>query len=316
MYLRPLVRGVATYVPGLRRALAGGTGGTQSARYCYSVWLRHLVMAARNGLPTAPEVVAELGPGDSLGIGLCAVLTGARRYLGLDAVPYARPERNLEVFDELVELLRSRTSIPDEQEYPLIDPRLESYDFPEEILTAERLRAALSPERVDAAREALTTLGPSPAGDVEIGYAAPWQERRVIQPGSVDLILSQAVLEHVADLSLAYGATRDWLKPGGAASHAIDFRSHTYAREWNGHWGYSDAVWRVIVGNRPFLLNREPLSTHLELLHRNDFEVVYKQTRHGEAGIARPKLAPRFRGMSEEDLTTQSAFLQVRRGSQ
>src|SRR3977135_940863 len=41
---------------------------TQSARYCYSVWLRHLVNAWQQGLHTLPEVVVELGPGSSQGV--------------------------------------------------------------------------------------------------------------------------------------------------------------------------------------------------------------------------------------------------------
>src|SRR5689334_3926898 len=54
-----------------------GTGGSSSARYCYSVWLRHLSMAARLGLNTDPKDVAELGPGHSIGVGLAALLSGA-----------------------------------------------------------------------------------------------------------------------------------------------------------------------------------------------------------------------------------------------
>src|SRR5689334_17334685 len=76
----------ATFIPGVsklppvkrvfeRRSL--GTKGTDQARYCYSVWLRHLSLAAANGLDTDPKSVAELGPGDSIGIGIAAVLTGA-----------------------------------------------------------------------------------------------------------------------------------------------------------------------------------------------------------------------------------------------
>lgn len=76
MYLRPVVRGLATWIPGARRISARGTGGSTDARYCYSVWLRHLVMAHVRGLNTDPHTLAELGPGDSLGTGLCAVLTG------------------------------------------------------------------------------------------------------------------------------------------------------------------------------------------------------------------------------------------------
>ena len=85
-----LVKGVATYLPGLE--LLGGryTGGTVSARDCYSVWLRHLTTAMTHGLKEHPRVVAELGPGDSLGTGIAALLTGAERLCAFDVVRYAQ----------------------------------------------------------------------------------------------------------------------------------------------------------------------------------------------------------------------------------
>ena len=77
--LRPFLVGAATFVPGVRGLLvsakeAFGLGGAVSARYCYSVWLRHVVLLAQNGLWKYPKSVAELGPGDSLGVGFCALL--------------------------------------------------------------------------------------------------------------------------------------------------------------------------------------------------------------------------------------------------
>ena len=37
-------------MPGVNQLREKGTGGTNSARYCYSIWLRPLVMAKKNGL--------------------------------------------------------------------------------------------------------------------------------------------------------------------------------------------------------------------------------------------------------------------------
>ena len=79
--LRPMLVGAATFVPGVRQLFSSvkegmGLGRATSARYCYSVWLRHVALLARNDLWNYPRVVAELGPGDSLGVGLCALLCG------------------------------------------------------------------------------------------------------------------------------------------------------------------------------------------------------------------------------------------------
>jgi hypothetical protein len=61
---------------------------TLSARYCYSVFLRHLIMLDRVGAPTDPRVVAEIGPGASIGAGLAALLAGAETYYGFDIKAY------------------------------------------------------------------------------------------------------------------------------------------------------------------------------------------------------------------------------------
>jgi hypothetical protein len=308
MYLKPVVRGLATWIPYARRLFAGGTGGSDQARYCYSVWLRHLVMADQSHLDTDPHIVAELGPGDSLGTGLCAVLTGADRYLAFDVVSHANAERNLAVLEQLVEMLKRRDPIPDATEYPRVDPLLPSYAFPDRVLTEERLDRALEPGRLDRIRSALKE---GSAGGIQVRYANRWGDPSVVESATVDLVFSQAVLEHVEDLPHTYAAIHRCLRAGGVSSACIDFRCHTLARQWNGNWGYSDAMWRLIRGNRPFLLNREPLSTHRRLLQENGLAIVREQARHNSRGLKRTDLAERFRHVSDEDLTTESVFIQA-----
>jgi Methyltransferase domain len=301
-----LARGLATYVPGMAR-LHGHvthTGGSDSARYCYSVWLRHLVMSNQNGLcARVPDRVAELGPGDSIGIGLAALLCGADRYYGLDALPLANLRRNLVVFDELVDLFRARASIPDETEFPGVKPKLRSYDYPEALLTVP------DPDRIERIRSSIV-YPTNPESMVR--YVAPWWNPSVIESGGVNMIFSQAVLEHVNDLETAYSAMQAWLAPGGWLSHQIDFRSHGTAHEWNGHWTYGDRVWRLLRGHRAFLINREPHSTHVRLLREAGFTLVCDQTVPGCA-IARHRLAQRFASLSDSDLTISGAFIQARR---
>ena len=308
MYLRPIVRGLATWIPGARRLFAGGTGGSTSARYCYSVWLRHLVMAHQKPRRDDFRTIAELGPGDSLGTGLCGILTGASRYLAFDVVSHANTERNAAVLEDLIRLLSSRTPIPDDTEYPKVDPRLDSYAFPSDILTDERLARTLAPDRLDRIRSALRQ---GSDGEIEIRYRSQWDDPSVVEPATVDMVFSQAVLEHVEDLPTVYAATRRWLRPGGLCSACIDFRCHTYAREWNGNWGYSDAMWRLIRGKRSFLLNREPVSAHRRLLQENGFTIVQEQARHDTHGLGRAQLANRFRHLTDEDLVTQTVFIQA-----
>src|SRR6185295_10726374 len=78
--IRPLLFGLASRVPGVTTLFRRGAGGIPSPRYCYSVWLRHLVAAHQAGITSLPKSVGELGPGDSLGTGFAALLSGAERY--------------------------------------------------------------------------------------------------------------------------------------------------------------------------------------------------------------------------------------------
>ena len=320
MRAKQIAYGLATSLPGLgaiairlrRRARGGEGGGAGSARYCYSVWLRHLVKAAGNGLDAQPASVVEFGPGDSLGIGLAALLSGSEKFCAVDVVPFADPARNLRIFDELTELFRRREPIPDHREFPEITPRLATHDFPYHLLPDARLRDALSPGRVQHIRDSILKADEI-AGNGPIAYKTPWHDAAIIEKQSVDLIYSQAVMEHIDDLPHAYQTMARWLKPGGYLSHAIDFRSHNLARGWNGHLAYSDFTWRLIRGRRPYLINRQPLSTHLKLLQAQGFQLREQTPETAPPDIPRHRLASAFRELSDADLTTAVAFIQAQK---
>ena len=314
---RRLLVNAVTLIPGVtslppvkrfmeRRVL--GTGGSDSARYCYSVWLRHLVLAADSGMNTHPRTVAELGPGDSLGMGLAALLSGAGRYYAFDVVPHADVLRNLAVFEELVQLFRRREPIPDAAEFPLAAPLLRDYSFPAAILTPERMRLALDPARLDAIRASMRNCA---SGDSLIQYRAPWFSDQVIERGSVDMIFSQAVLEHVDQLREVYECMHQWLAPGGFLSHQVDLQCHGWASEWNGHWTYSDLMWKLVRGKDSWLINRQPASTHIALIEASGFRTLRVERTQQESHITRAQLARRFRDMPEEDLRTSGLFVQA-----
>ena len=49
MKAKHLVKGLATFVPGSEHLLPGTkTRGTDSALYCYGVWIKHLTMLHRH----------------------------------------------------------------------------------------------------------------------------------------------------------------------------------------------------------------------------------------------------------------------------
>jgi hypothetical protein len=264
------------------------------------------VKAAEAGLPTEPRSIVELGPGDSIGVGLAALLTGAEEYVALDQVAFARSQSNILVFDGLVELLHQRSPIPDNVEFPEVRPRLSDYSFPAEALSDPRLAAALDSFRVARVRRAITET------DDSIRYVAPWDDSSVLPDASADLIISQAVLEHVADVDATYLAMARWLRPGGYISHQIDFRSHHTSMTWNGHWAYSERQW-VLVAGRPHMINRQPLSAHLAALEHADFRVVSLAVESDSLGIGREGLHNDWQWLHDEDLVASGAFLQAAR---
>jgi hypothetical protein len=303
------------YIPGSGRIIGlfnrkEGQGiAAGSARYCYSVWLRHLVMARHRGLPVPPRVVAELGPGYSIGVGLAALISGSSRYYGLDVVKYASGARNLEVFDELVGLFARREDIPGDGEFPRLEPRLESYEFPAGILSEEHLNRTLNADRIASIRNSLANMGS--VTNNRLRYIVPWDDEKEIIGESVDMIFSQSVLEHVENLKATYGAQYLWLRPRGFVSHSIDFTSHGLARRWNGHWQYSRFIWALLRGNRPYLINREPFSRHKDLLETCGFRIIGEIKTRRKNGIRRDRFAPRWRDLSGDDLTCSGAFIQA-----
>jgi SAM-dependent methyltransferase len=309
--LTPVAKGLLTFVPGIDRVYPRrGTGGTDSASYCYEVWIKHLTLLWENGMRSMPETVAELGPGDSLGVGLAALLSGVKQYYALDVIQFSNPARNLEIFEQLVQLFKARAPRPS-RGWPDYDAYLDEDLFPHHILSEELLQSSLREERLNLIRRALAD--PDFNGEVSIRYMSPWYDEAVIERDSVDLIWSHAVLEHVADLDKTYAALRLWLKPGAVMSHQIDFASHGLTAQWNGHLGCSDLMWKVIVGKRPFLINRQPCSAHLELMERHGFEISCCLKSHRADGIARPQLSSRWKALCDDDLTCSSVFVQARK---
>src|SRR5687767_97680 len=305
MTARMIARGLLTFVA--PRFLYRRQTKTLSARYCYAVFMRHLVKvhAASGRVPLGH--VAELGPGGSLGTGLAAMIAGAERYFAMDVGRDSQRKGNLRVFDELVELFRRRADIPGTDEFPEVKPRLGDHRFPTHILDDAGLRAALDPGRLARVRRAIEqdAFG---AGD-PIVYAAPWYDTSLVPPGSIDWIFSQAVLEHVEDVPLVYGTCRAWIAPGGVMSHQIDFRSHGTAPTWDGHRAYSDFTWRLVRGSRSHLINRAPLSAHLTLAREAGFELLATDVVETPPALSRAALAPRFANLTEQDLGASGAFV-------
>jgi hypothetical protein len=311
MSTRLLLGGLKSYLP-LPAAKFKGTGGSVSGAYCYTVWLRHLSAIAHHLRHAVhPRTVVELGPGDSIGLGLAALLTGADRYIGLDVLAHASIETNLRVLDELVDLFRSRAPLPGDDEFPRLHPRLSSYAFPRHLVDEAVLTQRLSDAGVASLRAAIADADPS---DDSISYLCPWTTTSV-EPGTADLVVSQVALQDMDheptrdDLSTNIRAMATWLRPGGVMSHQVDF-SCPGVEHWNQHWSFSELTWTIVRGKRPYYVNRVPLSEYVTLFERAGCRVVGIEP-FTRSGLARTQTTPRYRNLPDEDFRTTAALFVV-----
>jgi Methyltransferase domain len=302
-----MLKGAATWIPlvGAMRARYAQTGGTNSARYCYTVWLRHLVTLSRYGFEIRGARVGELGPGDSIGTGLAALLAGAQTYVGLDVIPFSLRHELESIFDELVRLYSKKEPIPDDHEFPRVRPKLVSYEFPNHLVEWSEFHRRTKLIKTELRRG----IG---RGNF-VTYIAPWTSLHEVRPNSLDLIFSQSVLEYVSSLSEAYRAMATWLKPGAYSSDAIDLSAMYLSPYWNGHWAYSDWEWKLVQGRRHYFLNREPLTTHLEYAAKAGLEVVALENEYNSSGLPSSQLSRRFRAMTSEDHRARGAMIILRK---
>jgi len=299
-------------LPGVSRLAKSRAGTPDSARYCYSVFLRHLVSVVQATGDFRRKCVAELGPGDSLGVGLAALLCGADRYYAFDKVTFTNPASNLLVFRDLAGLFESRAAIPDDDEFPNVYPRLDSYGFPSDILDDELLSKSLFPGRIDRIREALCGTNPLDKS-IEIRYFAPWDSDGSTLPSSVDWLFSQAVLEHVDDPPVVYAKLSHRIRAGGVMSHQIDYTSHGLTRDWDGYRAIPDSIWRIIKGRRTYLINREPHSGHQRYMEAAGFQILATD-RLMANHLDRQFMQISFRNLQDDDLSTAGAFVVAVRG--
>ncbi len=316
MKVKYLLKGIVKSLPGIEYVYSFNkhTGGSSNARYCYSVWMRHLIYAFQNGVRNIPKIVVELGPGDSLGTGFAALLSGAEKYYALDVKKYGNVKENLKIFEELVVLFRKRADVPGVADFPKIRPLLANYSFPTHLFG--HLDEMLSETRLESIREAILSLD-SPdllKNDSIIQYLVPWQQSQAIQKGTVDFVMSQSVLQSVDDLEDTYNIWQ-WLKPGGLQSHNIGFKSTGAEDCWYRHWTFSDLEWKIVRGRKQFFLNREPYSTHFDLLKKTASKILIEKKDIHPTVADRKKLARRFQSLSSEDLATCSAFIQAKKMS-
>ncbi len=305
--LKPFVRGLLSYLIPSRFIPRKGTGGSNSAKYCYSVWLRHLVQLRKCGLLNRLSDitrVAELGPGDSLGIGIAAIFSGATEYYALDVIEHTNVSFNKLVAKSILELFANNTPIPNGDEFSCVNPMLEDYKYPSEILYPFGHRINDIGKEIELALDKQSTK-------VKIEYVVPWNKAETKISSSLDLIYSQAVMEHVEDIKDSYKTMYKWLRPGGIISHQIDFKAHEISDYWSGHWYISKPVWSILMHGRKYIINRNMLSDHVKAIEECGFEIKNVVSVINENPIKAKKISLFRKSTTDSDLITSSCLIQA-----
>jgi SAM-dependent methyltransferase len=231
------------------------------------------------GSPAAGFSYLELGPGDSVASAVVGKAYGAARAWLVDSGSYA--SRDMDLYREVVRRL-----------------------------AAERPGTDLSVLRdapgLDALLQACATTF------LEQGLASLKQ----VPAESCDFIFSEAVLEHVplGEFDAVMGELHRILKPGGVATHRVDFRDHL-GGGWN-NLRFSADLWESpwFALRSGFYTNRLRLSVMTARLQAAGFAVEVSQRSSWPAPpIARGLLDGGFQGLSEEDLMTDQAHILARK---
>lgn len=291
------------------------TGGTSEAAYCYSVWMRHASMIYKHLPDFRFHSILELGPGDTLGVGIAALLGGAKRYVAVDAQNYVNLNLCCAHEKELKRLYAEKSAIPNGGRFADVHPVLERYDFPEDIFQA--YGAITQSKWLDPYPSGLISVGQGlesfRSGDNYINYRAPCSPNEIsnyVEDNTICLCLSQAVMEHVEDPQVAYSKMFKALRHGGVMSHQVDFKSHGTSYDWNGHWVYNDRQWQIARDRKTFRdINRISLSGHLNLIENAGFKIQYVKKVKMKSDISKFDLHDDYKNLTDSDLVTSGAYI-------
>ncbi len=222
--------------------------------------------------------VVELGPGRSLALGLLLLGKGARSYTGIDAECLVDGLQSARVYRDLRDYL--------EREGAAKDVDLEAID--------SQLRCVGPSER-------LRSLLVSPDG------------RLPLDDSSVDLVLSQAVFEHVHDVEGSFREIHRVLRPGCLTSHEIDLRDHHHAEPFD-FLRYSDRLWQWMTSESFAWTNRLRISDYLEAAEGAGLEPIgLEATVQPTRRLPTAALATQFKSYSDHDLSCSGFHLVARR---
>jgi len=239
------------------------------------------------GLDIKPSVVLEVGSGWHPVIPLLFHLAGARRIKMTDQVSLMDAS-----------LVASAASFIERNKARLAACQI---DLPAEWTSAIKRDSQSLERMLDALR---------------IDYDASFEFSKLAN-GSIDVLVSRAVLEHIRPdvLTSLLAQFRRVLKPGGHMCHVIDNTDH-YAHadksiNYVNFLRFEDWQWRLLTINPFAYTNRLRHSDYRRLLVAAGFRIVREVTRVDKKSLASlgcMPLAAKFRDKDLEDLATATSL--------
>jgi len=210
------------------------------------------------------KTILELGPGDSIATAIVAACYGARAIL-IDAGPFAKTD--ISGYRKFAEFLKLKGLYP---------PDISLAETLDEVL------AACDAQYLTQGLESFSSIG----------------------TGTVDLIFSQAVLEHVHKHEF-FDTMQECFRvliPGGVASHRVDLKDHLGGSLNN--LRFSERIWESEFFVRSgFYTNRIRFSEMITLFETAGFIVEIGDIRRWEClPVKRQSLSNSFVYVSDEDL--------------
>ena len=219
--------------------------------------------------------ILEYGPGDIPGVALLLVALGARSVVCVDGFPLV----NLSDFNRAV---------------------------------LENLAGGVTGDDLARARGGLDKFLATMGREGPIRYKT--SRKGVLgEHGSIDLVISRAVLEHVRDLPATFSDMRQVLKEDGMAIHLVDLKSHGM------HIGntldflcWPSWLWDMMYCYKG-APNRRRLSYYLRLARQMGFEVAMQEpvghAPEAEWRALSDRLAGEFRALAYEDCACTGFWL-------
>ena len=231
----------------------------------HSLWTSKVFEWHRQFGSGAARTVLELGPGDSVGTALFATAHGADRIWLIDVGDFAT--RDMAIYREIVDSLKA--SAPD------LATRVDLSD-------RDRMLASLNAAYITSATGSLAA----------------------VTEGSVDVVTSAAVLEHVrrAEFTTALAEMFRVLRPGGTACHLIDLRDHLSGGLHN--LRFPERFWEhSFLARSGFYTNRLRSYEILAMMEAAGFEAAIAHvTRWPELPMPREAMTRQFSELPDDEL--------------